>query len=175
VTGVMLANASIDLALHDTYYVVAHFHYVLSLGALFAFFSAYWFWALLFGTTAVSMGVPHSKNLVYHFWITLIGVTTTFTPLHFLGFCSMPRRIPDMPDSFNSWNYIASLGSSFTALGLLALRGLSAIASHLVFYPTPVSINWSWNYGFYLGVLMVVQSICGLVLACAVSMAADQA
>jgi cytochrome c oxidase subunit 1 len=109
VTGVVLANAGMDIPMHDTYYVVAHFHYVMSLGALFGAFAAFYYW---FPKMSGRM-IPEWAGQI-HFWLTFIGTNVTFFPQHFLGLAGMPRRYVDYPEVYAGWNYVSSIGSYVT-------------------------------------------------------------
>ncbi len=114
VTGVLLANAGVDTYFHNSYYVVAHFHYVLSLGAVFAIFAGFYYW---FGKMT---GKPYNEFLgKLHFWVFFIGVNVMFFPMHFLGQQGMPRRVPDYPEQYAYYNNIASIGYAIMAVGML--------------------------------------------------------
>jgi cytochrome c oxidase subunit 1 len=139
-SGVILSNAGVDVALHDTYYVVAHFHYVLSMGAVYAMFAGFYYWI------GKMTGRRYSELLgQVHFWTFFVGVNVTFFPMHFLGLAGMPRRIPDYPDAFKGFNLIASYGS-FISL-------VSSLIFFIVVYDTLVTQRefntlrngWNWS------------------------------
>ena len=136
-TGVLLANSGLDIALHDTYYVVAHFHYVLSMGAVFAIFAGFYFW---FGKMT---GLQYLEILgQMHFFIFFIGVNITFFPMHFLGLAGMPRRIPDYPTSYYEFNLIASYGSYLSALSSLFFF---FIVYHTLVYGNSINDKKIWK------------------------------
>jgi len=123
VTGVVLANAGVDRALHDTYYVVAHFHYTMSLGATFTIFAGWYYWF------PKMSGYMYSEFIAkLHFWLSFIGVNLLFFPQHFLGLAGMPRRYADYPDAFAGWNYVSSIGSYISAAGVLVFLAGVALA-----------------------------------------------
>jgi cytochrome c oxidase subunit 1 len=114
VTGVVLSNAGVDRSFHDTYYVVAHFHYVLSLGAVFSLFGAWYYWA------PKMTGYMYSEGIAkLHFWLMFIGANLAFFPQHFLGLAGMPRRYADYPDAYAGWNMVSSIGSYLAFAGFL--------------------------------------------------------
>jgi heme/copper-type cytochrome/quinol oxidase subunit 1 len=136
-TGIVLANAGLDIAFHDTYYVVAHFHYVLSMGAVFALFAGFYYW------------MPKITGFQYpellgqaHFWLFFIGVNLTFFPMHFLGLAGMPRRVPDYPDAFYAWNFYSSVGA---LLSILATLFFFSAVRRTLGNPGTYLLNDVWN------------------------------
>ena len=114
VTGVALANSGLDLAWHDTYFVVAHFHYVMAIAAVFGMFSGFYYWI------GKMSGRQYPEGLArLHFWLFFIGVNVLFFPQHFSGMAGMPRRIPDYPDNYAGWNYVSSVGALITSAATL--------------------------------------------------------
>jgi len=113
-TGIVLSNSGINAVMHDTYYVVAHFHYVLSMGAVFAMFAAWYYWV----EKIIGYSYPEFLGQL-HFWMFFVGVNVTFFPMHFLGLAGFPRRIPDYPDAFALWNKVASFGSNISTISAL--------------------------------------------------------
>lgn len=146
-TGIVLSNASLDIAFHDTYYVVAHFHYVLSMGAVFGVFAGFYYWI-----PKITGCLYNSVPAIQHFYTFFVGVNTTFLPMHFLGLAGMPRRIPDYPDSFADFNYIASVGSLISVFSLFYFFSLLKF-SHVyeldnrVQVSTKTSGGWAARYG----------------------------
>lgn len=135
-TGVMLANGGVDIALHDTYYVVAHFHYVLSMGAVFALFGGFYYWI------GKMTGYAYPEELGQaHFWVMFIGVNITFFPQHFLGLAGFPRRYNDFPDAYAGFNYISSYGS---ITSLVAVLIFMYVLYRIFTDAVPVSSNY-WH------------------------------
>jgi len=141
VTGVVLANAGVDIAFHDTYYVTAHFHYVLSMGAVFSIFAAFYFWL------EKMVGIRYNETLgQIHFWLFFIGVNLTFFPMHFLGLAGMPRRISDYPDAFMGWNWVASIGSAISVISVLIFFViLYQVAATETLFKVNLIKDWTFN------------------------------
>ena len=138
VTGVVLANSAMDIPLHDTYYVIAHFHYVMSLGAVFAIFTAFYYWI------GKMSGRQYPESLgKLHFWLFFIGTNLTFFPQHFLGLAGMPRRIPDYPDVYEGWNYVSSIGSYIAGFSVLVFL---LLVWRTLKYGKPCAMN-PWGEG----------------------------
>mgnify|MGYP001174846441 CR=1 FL=1 len=130
-TGIVLGNAAVDVALHDTYYVIGHFHFILSLGATVSTIAG-----VLYSQDILTAGPPYHVSIIsmYHFNHMSMGIVMTFTPLHVLGYNYQPRRIVDTTDSYNCWSYLSSMGSCITVLSLLLLlpQGLLLLRLQLV-------------------------------------------
>jgi len=152
-TGILLANSRIDVILHDTYYVVAHFHYVLRIGIVFAIFGGFFFWYPLFSGLGIN-----SYLCKLHFYFTFVGVNLTFFPQHFLGLAGMPRRYSDYSEGLYFWNKISSLGSFLTVISVILFVIIlwESLVRHRVLVDTrfkSVSLEWveslSLPYSFH--------------------------
>jgi len=146
-TGIVLSNSSLDQVLHDTYYVVAHFHYVLRMGIVFALFRGFWMYFPLF--TGLGMNPYYGAT---QFWRTFIGVNLTFFPQHFLGLGGMPRRISDYNEAYIFWNTLSRLGSTITIIRIIFFffilwEGLSA-QRRLIWHNINIC-HLEWHYAIF--------------------------
>lgn len=156
-TGIILSNSSVDVMLHDTYYVVAHFHYVLRMGIVFAIFGGFFYWFPVF--TGLSLNEYLGK---VHFYFTFVGVNLTFFPQHFLGLAGMPRRYADYPDCYYAWNKVSSLGSFMTVLRVLffiIILWESFVTQRSIIFTNNVSIHLEWSPRLPIGFHSHMESV----------------
>nr|UBY46067.1 Cox1 [Porphyridium aerugineum] len=137
-TGIVLSNAGLDVSMHDSYYVIAHFHYVLSMGAVFGVFAGFYYWI------SKITGLQYSEILgQIHFWSMFIGVNLTFFPMHFMGLAGRPRRIPVYPDAFSNWNIISTWGSYISLMA--SMQFFLVVWTTLYSGSTAVKNPWNFN------------------------------